>query len=150
MGIGLRGRKAIIAGAIVLALSGQALAVEINLEAIKQIESHGVADAVNARSGAVGMYQITPIALRDFNRCTKKSYTSDDLFMFWINREIASWLFEKRIPQILKSKKQAVTERNLLISFNAGHAYVGKRKLPKETLDYIKRYRKFINKKSGG
>lgn len=35
-----------------------------------------------------GLYQITPICLRDFNQRTKKCYSREDLFNPTINREI--------------------------------------------------------------
>lgn len=115
----------------------------IDLEAIKHIESRGVADAFNPRTQAIGLYQITPVCLADFNRETGKNYSRKDLVLFWVNQEIARWYFEKRIPEILKSRKKPVTVENLLISYNAGHTYVGKR-LPKETQNYIRQYRKLV------
>ena len=128
----------------ILANTSQSWALPaIDLEAIKLIESGGIADAVSPR-GAIGLYQITPIALQDFNRCTGKSYSKDDLYAFWINKEIARWLFTKRIPQILKSKKQAVTIRHVLISWNAGHKWVGKKRIPRETKNFLEKYRKAV------
>lgn len=128
---------------LILANTSKILASPIiDLDAIKHIESRGIADAVSPK-GAIGLYQITPIALKDFNRMTGKKYKKDDLYLIWVNHEIARWLLTKRIPQLLKAKKKSITVENLLTAYNAGHTYVGKR-LPKETQNYIRKYRKAV------
>lgn len=114
---------------------------KIDLNVIKIIESSGIADAQNTRTGARGLWQITPICLKDFNKHTKSTYTYNDLWAPWINRKIADWYLHKRIPQILRSRKKKLTVDNLLISYNAGHSWIGKR-LPKETQEYLRKYRR--------
>lgn len=71
---------------------------EIDLEIIKQIESGGDPHAYNKRSGATGLYQITPICLKDYDRfqtpqdctrygieysvgtCKMDDFTMDDMY----------------------------------------------------------------------
>jgi len=130
----------------------------INLEIIKQIESGGDPHAYNKRSGATGLYQITPICLKDFNQfsnnmdcgiarygeiapCNYRFYSMDDMFLPDKNRKVAHWYMNTRIPQLLKHFGHEDTLENRLISYNCGVGCVGK-KLPKETVNYIKKYRR--------
>ena len=125
----------------------------INLEIIKKIESDGDPRAYNTRSQASGLYQITPIVLRDFKEFVPflnwkpaamqklTTLTVDDLFDPNINKLIAEWYLTIRIPQMLEHYKKPVTNRNILISYNAGIAYVVNDKpLPLETVNYLKKY----------
>jgi len=115
---------------------------KINLEIIKQIESSGKPEAFNEVSKARGLYQITPIVLKEWNNFFPKGkYSEDDLFNPEINEKIASWYINDRIPSMLKYFKKPVTLDNVLISYNAGIDYVvHNRNLPKETNDYISKY----------
>ena len=123
-------------------LSGNSMADLVNLDFIKQIESTGDPDAFNEKSQARGLYQITPIVLKEWNNFfPKKQYKEEDLFKPEINKEIASWYVNDRIPQMLTHFKKPVDLKNVLISYNAGIDYVvSNRTLPKETQDYLKKY----------
>jgi len=117
--------------------------VEINLSAIKQIESSGNPFAYNERSGAIGLYQITPICLKEWNTFAKGGcqYTIFDLADPAVNSKIAHWYLNNRIPQMLEYYRKPVTIRNILISYNAGISYVVEnKKLPRETRNYLKKY----------
>ena len=130
-----------------IVLTTEISSAEINFEAIKQIESSGFADALNPRTQARGLYGITSICLKDFNRLTKNHFKHSDLDIIWINRAIAEWYFKRRIPQLLKARRKPATLRNLLISYNAGHTWVSKNKLPKETRNYITKYERLAHEK---
>lgn len=114
----------------------------INLDHIKDIESSGDPLAFNRYTKARGLYQITPIALEDWNQNNKmKRYSRDDLFNPKVNHEIADWYMNHRIPQMLTSYKKPVTVDNILASYNFGIGHVvDNAPLPKETKDYIKKY----------
>ena len=117
---------------------------EISLPAIAQIESSNNPKAVSfagAKSGR-GLYQISEIALKEWNNFhPKNKYSVDDLFKPEVSGQLASWLLRQRYPQILRHFGLPVTDENLLICFNAGCGRVGKT-LPKETVKYITKYRK--------
>lgn len=117
----------------------------IKMDLVKKIESSGNPMAHNQKSGARGLYQITPICLKEWNQFhQKEQYELKDLFRMDVNEKIARWYLEVRIPQILKYFGKPVTTRNILISYNAGVDYVVKnRKLKKETVDYLIKYEKF-------
>jgi len=133
-------RKYIMLCSIVLLWCGTAHA--INLEAIKQIESGGNAGAYNVKSGAVGLYQITPICLQEYNERMNNHLTMEDLYEPRINEQVASWYLFDRIPQMLKHFGYEVTDANVLVCYNAGIWYiVNDRPLPDETIEYIKRYK---------
>jgi len=114
----------------------------IDLKKIAAIESSNNPKAYNKYSKARGLYQITPICLKDYNLCNKKKYREEDLFNPEVNTAIAKWYFNIRIPQLLKAKKQNITTTNILVAYNAGIRSVGKWNLPKETRNYIKKYGK--------
>ena len=113
----------------------------INLNKIKQIESHGNPLAYNKSSGARGLYQITQICLDEYNNYNNKSYNSNDLFIPSINEAIASWYLEKRIPQMLKYYNLEVTVENILWAYNGGIGKVRKNIMDKETENYIEKYK---------
>ncbi len=130
--------------------------VTVDLEIIKQIESGGDPHAYNKRSGATGLYQITPICLEDFNRFShlRPSHKGIlyDLAMeamykpIW-NLTVADWYITERIPQLLKNYGIEDTLDHRLIAYNWGAKKLrnylrGEGKLPKETRNYIKKYYK--------
>lgn len=118
-----------------------ARAQEIDLNKIITIESAGNPRAYNRYSNARGLCQITPVCLKDYNLFHKVKYSSNDLFTLAINKVIASWYLEIRIPQLLRHYGKEVNTRNILVSYNAGISYVVRNKpLPKETRGYIKKY----------
>lgn len=123
---------------------GNAFASDLlNMERIKSIESSGNIFAYNKSSGARGLYQITPIVLKEYNNFHKEKYSKQDLFKADVNEKIARWYINKRIPQMLKYYNRDLSIENILISYNAGISYVvSGKKLPKETKEYIRKYKK--------
>lgn len=119
----------------------QAHADEINLEIIKLIESSGKERAYNPEDGGRGHFQITPICLEEFNDYHNKKHSPDDLWNPEINKKIASWYLNKRIPQMLKYFGIKDSIENRIISFNAGiSTLVYKKPIPKKTKKYITKY----------
>jgi len=128
-----------------LTITGSCFAeVVINMDRIMQIESGGKADAYNKSSQARGLYQITPIAVKDFNKLNGTSYTPNDMFDPQKASRVATWLFEERIPQLLKHYNRPDTLDNRLICYNAGIKAVITGKTPKELKEYIKKYKSKI------
>lgn len=125
-----------------------ARAEEVNLQIIAQIESSGNPLAYNAKSGARGLYQITPICLKDYNECHPASkIASDSLFKPVVARTVAKW-YVGRIIEILARKGISAQISHILISYNWGvgncikwyRAGADYSKLPKETYNYIIKY----------
>lgn len=58
------------------------------LKACIQIESSGNRFAYNSKELAVGILQITPVRLLDFNRNTGKHYTQNDCYSIEVSKEI--------------------------------------------------------------
>jgi hypothetical protein len=114
----------------------------IDMHKIMMIESGGRNVASDIKSEhAVGLFQITPVVLKEFNQFNKTSYTSKDLFDTALNTKVAGWYLNVRIPQMLRAYKKPVTVRNILIAYNAGVSYVVKNKtLPAITLRYLRKY----------
>ena len=124
----------------------------IILSIIAQIESGNNPSAYNPKSHAIGLYQITPICLKEYNSFHKTKYTEKDLYEPVINEKIASWYLNKRIPQMLKYYKYPATVENILICYNWGIGNFLKWKerkaeLPKETKEYIEKYFELLEQK---
>ena len=115
----------------------------LNMNAIKQIESGGNPNAYNKHAQAKGLYQITPICLKEYNNYHENKIKDEELFNAKLNYTIANWYITKRIPQMLKHYGKRLTNRNIIISYNAGISYVVENKdLPEETENYIIKYNK--------
>lgn len=113
---------------------------QVDMLTIAKMESSLNMKAYNESSGARGLFQITPICLKDYNQFHPKAHFSqDDLFQAWVSHEIADWYMNERIPHLLHYLHHPDTLSNRLISYNCGVGCVG-RKLPLETQNYLKRY----------
>ncbi len=103
------------------------------------VESSCNPKAFNKASGAIGLGQVTPIVLEEWNNLNRVQYVSTDLYNEKINRKISDWYMNVRIPNLLKHFRLEDTERNRLISYNAGIGYlVHDKPLPEETKEYLK------------
>ena len=111
----------------------------VNMRSIASIESSGNSRAYNAKSGARGLYQITPICLKDYLQYHNESITLDNLFEVSVNEKVAQWYMNIRIPQLLRHYGYTDSVENRLIAYNCGISCIGK-KLPAETRDYVKKY----------
>ena len=138
----------LFAMSVMIASPSQAMTTKINLKAIETIESGGNAKAFNFRTKATGLYQITPICLADWNQHHPSLYYGmKDLWNPEINKAIADWYLNERIPQMLKHYGLPETEDNVLIAYNWGignlkHYLEGERTMPLETANYLKKYRR--------
>lgn len=115
---------------------------EIDMHKIKMIESSGCKQKFGQFEEARGCYQITPVALAEWNQYHPKDRHTltqmlDDRLCF----KVANWYMNKRIPQMLRYFKIADTVRNRIIAYNAGIDTLVKNKpLPKITVSYLKKY----------
>ena len=116
----------------------------VNMSVVKTIESHSSPWAHNKTSGARGLYQITPICLRDYNERMWQNITEQELFVAEINDRIAWWYLHVGIPQMLRYYNLPVTVRNILLSYNAGiNNLVRGWDLPHETREYLRQYERY-------
>ncbi len=119
-----------------------AFSQDVNIDKIIQIESSGNPNAYNATSGAIGLCQITPIVLKEYENRFQSPLFLSDLYNPSINKAIGSWYLNDRIPQMLKAYKIPDTIDNRLACYNEGIGNLRKGKMPKETRNYIKKYHK--------
>ena len=135
---------------IAQAYNNQAHSIEIDLTKIAIIESSNNPYAVNKSSGCIGLYQINPKgAMADWNQFHRTKYRRLDLFKPEVNTVIAEWYFYNRIPQMLDHYNLPVTLETVLASYNWGIGHVRRwvrngmhfSSLPRETQNYIKKYR---------
>ena len=144
----------ILAGLLTLCLAhSHAFGEEIDINKIIQIESGGDSQAYNGKSGAIGLCQITPICLLDYNEY-RGGYnkvhiipiTLEQLYYPGINVTIGTWYLNARIPQMLKAYGLEDTIEARLFCYSVGigtyRKYLrGEIKMPKETRDYIRKYK---------
>jgi soluble lytic murein transglycosylase-like protein len=119
----------------------------VDMDILKIVESSGNPKAYNKKSQARGLYQITPIVLKEWNNYHPKQKYDDPELLFNpnVNQQIAQWYISERIPQMLKVYKKPLTIDNILASYNAGIKYVKEGlPLPKETKGYLKKYYKAL------
>ena len=114
---------------------------DVDLRAVKMIESANLPFVIG-REGEIGLYQITPILLKDYNNYHKIKIPRLALFIPFINSKVAKWYIGKRIPQMIRAKGYKVTVRNILIAYNGGIKYVGRKTIPKITERYLEKYRR--------
>ena len=114
--------------------------IRINLDILSFIESSNNPLAYNKISQARGIFQITPICLKDYNNENRTKIALQSLFDPQIAELVAKWYLETRIPFFLQNKGIPITIANVLWAYNAGIGNVVKGIKPKETKDYIKKY----------
>lgn len=119
-----------------------AQAEEIDMDKIMMIESSGNPLAHNKKDNSIGLYQITPICLAEFNMFHKtEQYRESDLWNPVVNFKIADWYINNRIPKMLKYYKVEDTVENRIWAYNAGIGNVVKGRMPEITKNYIRKYR---------
>lgn len=121
---------------------GIAGAEMIDLDKIIMIESSGNPRAWRKADDSRGLYQITPICLKEYNNFHPGAeYSMDDLWNTSISTVIADWYLNVRIPQMLRHFGVPDSARNRIIAYNAGISYLADNKpLPKKTVAYLKKY----------
>jgi soluble lytic murein transglycosylase-like protein len=139
----------LLCGVILFLCVGTARAEEIDLNIIAKIESGNDPMAYNSRTQARGLCQITPICLKDFTKMNDYWYSDPDyLFNPAFNCKVADWYMNKRIPQLLKHYNLSDTLENRLIAYNAGIRAVVKGYCPRETRNYITKYKRIQKARS--
>ena len=113
---------------------------KVDMNKIYSIESNNNPKAKSGK-GAIGIGQILD-ALKDWNNLKpKEKYTAQDMYDAAKNKKVAEWYMNERIPQMLRAYKIADTVDNRLIAYNFGIGNLkNKKPLPKETIDYLKKY----------
>ena len=129
---------------MLLAMVAIAQAQEVNMAIISTIESNNNPKAYNKHSGAIGLCQITPCVLQDYNKAHAGNLHIDipDLWDRDINYAVAYWYMNEKIPQLLRHYHINDTIDHRIAAYNEGIGNVVKGRLPKETRDYIAKYHK--------
>lgn len=126
-----------------LILQSTALAHEIDLSRIAQLESSGGKFLVGDCGKSLGKFQIQSALVSDYNRVEKEGvFHRELLFNEELSERIVNWAFGKYFPIILRQLKKPVTTENLLVCWNAGCGALRRERLPKVTQDYLIKYEK--------
>jgi len=112
---------------------------QVSIQKIIQIESSGNPKAFNKHSKARGLMQITPICLKHYNYRHDTNIKEEDLFDPKINITVGSWY-------LYWLGLCFDTDDKVLVGYNWGYRYALEwngdvNKLPKETRNYLKKYK---------
>lgn len=121
----------------------QAEAGMIEMERIAMIESSGNPLAHNKKEDGRGLFQINPVCLKEWNNFhPSEIYSAEDLWNPQVNRRIAEWYMNTRIPQMIKHFQKIDSIENRIIAWNAGIKYVKTgAEIPAGTRRYLEKYR---------
>lgn len=98
-------------------------------------------DKLVQTANSLGMYQISKITLQEWNNFhPSQKFEWSELLDDDVNKTIASWYLEKRIPQMLKHYKKEDTIENRLTAYNCGISCVLQNRRPAITQKYITDY----------
>lgn len=113
----------------------------VDIGIIARIESDNNPHAYNKHSGAIGICQITPIVLREYNHKFHENHRRNELYIKEFNLTVADWYMNDRIPQMLSIYGIEDNIRNRLIAYNWGIGHLSHNTfLPQETINYINNY----------
>jgi soluble lytic murein transglycosylase-like protein len=135
---------------ITLLIASRGYCEPLNVQRIISIESSGNPHAYNKGSGAIGLMQITPIVLEEWNQHNKQVALITDLYTPYCNVQIGKWYLNRIENHYCKVWNIPPTIDNILIGYNYGisnlknwyRAGANYKKLPRETRNYLKRYNK--------
>ena len=117
----------------------------VELSIVSYIESSNNPMAYNKVSQARGLYQITPICLKEYNQWHKgENIALNALYSPVVARKVAKWYIDVRIPQMLKAYKISDNLKNRLFAYNAGIGLVKRGIMPEETRQYISKYKRLL------
>jgi soluble lytic murein transglycosylase-like protein len=132
-------KPVILAVMITIITGGNAMA-QIDMAKIAMIESSNNPKAVG-KGDDIGLYQITPILLEEYNQRTKSAITKAELFDPAVNTKIATWYISKRIPQLLKHYGIPITTEAIIVCWNAGiNTLVKNKPIPDVTRRFLEKY----------
>jgi len=139
------GRMRILLGLCLIFITSNAYALDMT--AIATIESSNNPKAISYKgaSSGRGLYQISEILLKHYNQVHKTNIKSEELFTADVNERVAIWYIGW-----LEKRPYVESDEDILIAYNWGYGNLikfkkGKRSLPKETKDYIIKYRRLTN-----
>lgn len=118
---------------------------EVDMSIISQIESNNNPNAIG-KSGEIGLFQIMPCVLDDYNRYNASNFNRNALFCQNINKRVAQWYMTVRVPQMLKYYGIPVTIENVIYAWNCGIGNVVKGRIPKSTMAYMSKYSKLTRR----
>jgi len=112
--------KLILLIIIILAIFVTNALCEIDERAHIMIESSGNQYAVG-KDGERGLYQCSPIGLRDYNNSHPECpLTPDDLFSRVWSHKVWNWMVTVMIPRRLEFYQVEITDTNVLFAYNLG------------------------------
>ncbi len=115
---------------------------DVDMSIIAQIESSNNPNAYNKRSGAIGLCQVTPIVLADYDNTYNQKHDVEMLYDKEFNLIVSDWYINFKVPSYLRHYGLKDTIENRLFAYNAGIGRVKRGIMPTETKNYILKYNK--------
>ena len=123
--------------------------IEDIIPAIIKVESGGNPHAVS-KAGAIGLMQITPIVLKEYNQHYTYflTYTMEDMKYPFANKVVGYWYLRRLKDHYLKDN---YTIERMLAAYNGGITRLKKcnydiSKMPVETRQYVKKVMRLYKK----
>jgi len=134
-----------------LSAAAEAGGINIDVDAIAELESGSNALAYNPLEQAYGMHQIRAAALCDYNTAgpgRSRPLVLTDMYDEFLSEHVADWYINRAIPAYLKHFKIPDTIDSRLIAYNMGvGALAARRRIPARTVAYIRMYKELTNTK---
>lgn len=135
-------QKILMSMALLMAANGTKVVAYIDMHALAVVESSNNPAAYNKKSKASGLYQITPICLKDYNRTHTKGarFVMKDMFVPEKAEVVARWYLAERLTNMIGWMGLPVTTQRILWAWNAGIRRMAEGVMPSETREFINRY----------
>lgn len=132
-------------GLVMITWGGVAMAQDVDLRVLAQVESSGIVDAVGDGGKALGLYQLHKEAVSDANRLLGTRYRHTEALDSEKASIMAHAYINRVIPHYLRAYGLRDTVENRLTAYNMG---IGAVRHHQTAERYIARY--FSNKKEMG
>jgi len=128
----------VVALLVVLLFVGcfDAFGATVDMEKIKFIESSG-REHVTGEAGEAGLFQITDGVFEDFMIAHNCVIFAEERYNPITNAVVANWYLNEELPRLLRQYGLPVTERNIIVAYNAGIESVRNKVYP---VAYLRKY----------
>jgi hypothetical protein len=128
--------------ACMIAAGSKTTVAYIDMQALATIESSNNPNAYNKKTKATGLYQITPICLKDYNRAHGIGFrfTMKDMKIPCRAEVVARWYLAERLTNMIGWAGLPVTTQRILWAWNAGIRRCLEGVMPQETREFINKY----------
>ena len=128
--------------AFMMASGTRPVVAYVDMRALALCESSNDPKAYNKKTKATGLYQITPICLKDYNRFAPngKRYVLKEMFEPAKAEVVARWYLSERLTNMIGWMGLPVTTQRILWAWHAGIRNCADGVMPEATRKFLNRY----------